>query len=365
MKPSSLISPIAVFAAALMITASLSSYRFGAPLLTGSRKQTSVAVHAGSKRDSAESIRTLLRAGDIAGARRLMEELAGRDPVEFFALLAKLPLIKEFDAAVTTAAGKLTWDDPEAIKTLELTACPHWRHLAWDSYTAAQIGKVSDEEILRVADKANCFTTLQEVSTLLDRAAKERPLEFARNLKGMETSLIRSQFLVEVALKNPEFTDEIFALVYAEPTDASTRFEMMQYGMRGKPSPENLIAMLNKSAPNGVFSHTLAPIALSSACQNSSPEMREHYYAAIEQLPPLARNRMIEAIRYGSSEWKQSPEEFCRALAISSSRSSQMDILRDWIQGAKHLEGDAWIEGLPGEDLKAEARRLMAEKAQE
>jgi hypothetical protein len=363
MKASAILAPAIIFVAAAGITASLSSVQSVARDSSEVESEEKGRAAGKDPRDMAVGIRALLRAGDIEGARGLMEELAAGDPYEFFEVLAKLPLIKEFDGAVTIAAARLPWGEREAIRTLNGTGCPHWRHLAWDAYCAAQDGKVPDEEIIAMDDKADCFASIHPLVTLMKQAARKRPQEFAKTLKGVQLSLIRGAFLETVANERPELTGEIFALVNEEPTDASNRFEMMQTAALGEPTAENLMATLN--ALNGIFSPNLSTTALSCACQKASPEQRDQIYDAIAALPPLARNRMIEAIRYASNDWNQSPEEFCRALAISTSRSSQMDILRDWIKGAKNLEGDVWIENLPGDDLKAEARKLIAKKKQQ
>lgn len=311
-----------------------------------------------------EEVKSFLRAGDLAGAKASLRRLAERDPVAFFELLERLPGIPGIEDTIRDAAARLPWNDPEITSLLNRIGTDSWRDLAWDSYTAPQIGLRPDEEVFEVGMKARNRVHLTGVRKLMEDAAAKRPDEFLAYLNRLGGTSIREEFFEMLIKHHPQRVGELFATIPdGSPGANYDRAYVLQVRARCLPTAENLLATLADTGSRGTFSGELAALFSYQTYRSATPGEKEKVLAAIAEQPPLARNRMLAGLFFDE---KPLPlDEFNRVTALYTSGSLQQEVLEQWIESQPDLSPDQrdWIARLPTERMRSKANELLDARA--
>ncbi len=343
--------PLGVFGGSLALTLALVHAGSGdlqAPPGDASHREASAFAEA----------RAFLRAGDPAGAREVLRELAGRDPLAFFELLEELPGLPGVEDLIRSVAARLSWQDPAVIALLNRIGPHEWRDLAWGAYTAARVGSRPDEEVLQTGSLARPHASLSALRPLMEEAAEKRPEAFLDLLNAQGGTSLREEFFAMLMRHHPERAAELYARIPDGSTGCNyDRACILQVRARGLPTARNLLALLDELGPRGAFSANLAPSLASLAYAHADPDERERILSAIASQPPLARNRMLSGILSQRPE-PPSTEEFCRLAGLLTSGTLQREALEMWLGRLPHPPEEGWIERLPTEKLRARARVL-------
>lgn len=311
-----------------------------------------------------EEVKSFLRAGDLAGAKAILRRLAERDPAAFFELLERLPGIPGIEDTIRDAAARLPWNDPEITSLLNRIGTNSWRDLAWDSYTAPQIGLRPDEEVFELGMKARSSVHLSGVRKLMEDAAKRRPDEFLAYLNRLGGTSIREEFFEMLIKHHPQRVGELFATIpNGSPGANYDRAYVLQVRARCLPTAENLMDTLGDTGSRGSYSGDLAAPFVYQTYRSATPEEKEKVLAAIAEQPPLARNRMLAGLFFDGKPL--SLDEFSRVTSLYTSGSLQQEVLERWIEGQPDLSPDQrdWIARLPTERMRSRANELLDARA--
>lgn len=358
--------PAVVFVASLLVTmAARKTVVSAKPVATNSPATAMPAKSRHREEDTFAKVRAFLRAGDLAGARTCLSELGERDPEAFFELLEKLPGIPGIEDLIEETAVRLEWDKPRVTALLNRIGPPQWRYQAWEAYTFARVGKLTDEEIFLLGSKADTRLSQGGVRRLMEDAAEKRTDSFLALLNKWGGTSVREEFFEMLMKHHPERADELFDTIPDRNWGSNyDRGYVLQVRSRCLPTAENLMATLDDLGKNGRTSGTFAPLFAHQTYSHATPGEKEKVLEAIAAQPPFARSRMIDGpLFYGDKP--VSPEEFGRMVGIYASTELQNDALKRWIDDQPDLDplSRSWIEQLPNGKLRQRANELLDEKA--
>ena len=291
--------PAAVFIAALLATAAARKAVVSAKPVASGTETVTLPGKARHREESAfAKVRAFLRAGDLEGARACLGELGERDPEAFFELLEKLPGIPGIEDLIQETAARLEWNKPEVIALLNRIGPHQWRDEAWEAYTSARIGKLSDEEIFRVGSRANSHLHLAGVRRLMEDAAEKRTDSFLALLNKFGGTSVCEEFFEMLMKHHPERADELFDTIPDRNWGCNyDRAYVLQVRSRCLPTAENLMATLDDLGENGRTSATFAPLFTHQAYSHATPEERskilETISAAVRAKPDDQRTPVV------------------------------------------------------------------------
>ena len=358
--------PAVVFVACLLVTiAARKTVASAKPVATNSPATAMPTKSRHRAEDAFTKVRAFLRAGDLAGARACLSELGERDPEAFFELLEKLPGIPGIEDLIKETAARLEWDKPRITALLNRIGPQQWRNEAWEAYTFARVGKLSDEEIFEVGSRADTIFSQGGVRRLMEDAAEKRTDSFLALLNKWGGTSVREEFFEMLMKHHPERADELFDTIPDRNWGCNyDRAYVLQVRSRCLPTAENLMATLADLGKTGSTSGTFAPLFAYQAYSHATPEEKAKILETIAAQPAMARNRMIDGpLFYGDEPLPV--DEFARMVGIYSSTGLQHDALERWIEGQPDLNSTdrSWVEKLPNDKLRQQANELLDKKA--
>jgi hypothetical protein len=357
--------PAVVFVVSLLATVATRKATVSAkPVAANSPPSTLPAKSPHREEDAFAKVRAFLRAGNLAGARACLSELGERDPEAFFELLEKLPGIPGIEDLIKETAARLEWDKPRITALLNRIGPQQWRNEAWEAYTFARVGKLSDEEIFEVGSRADTIFSLGGVRRLMEDAAEKRTDSFLALLNNLGGTSVREEFFEMLMKHQPERADELFDTIPDRNWGCNyDRGYVLQVRSRCLPTAENLLATLADLGESGSASGTFAPLFTYQTYSHATPEEKAKVLEVIAGQPPLTRNRMIAGpLFYGDGP--VSSEEFSRLVDLYTSAGLQREALEQWLESQPNLDPTkrSWVEQLPSEKLRQRANELMDKK---
>lgn len=361
MKAPRFFIPATVFLASLGGT--IGVLKFSAPAATQDEKPRAATAKSEHREENAFSeIRARLREGDFESAQALLRKLGERDAVAFFELLAKLPGMPGMDEIVRDTAARLPWNMQEITDLLNRIGPPEWRDLAWGAYTGARIREVPDEEIFKVAIKAQTHVSYSSFRALMTDAAEKRPDSFLEILNRTGGTSIREEFFDILMKYHPERAAGLFDTIPSgSPGSNYDRRYILQARARGWPTTENLALTLKDLGNRGAYSWDHATTLVGHVYENATAGEREKVLEFIAEQPALARNRMLSGALH-RGEKPLDPAEFAKVVSIYTTPLLQEEALQRWME-SQELDPDdeTWIAVLPNERLRERAKQLIKE----
>jgi hypothetical protein len=358
MKARYLLIPLCVFGASLAATIGI--LKFSSPVMKEESKPSPPAKARHREENAFSGIRALLRAGNQDGAREVMSALAERDPAAFLELLEKLPGMPGVEAIIRDSAARLPWNAPESWSLLNRIGPPDWRDLAWEAYASARVGQVPDEEILDASGKARVHVFMSGLQALMEDAVEKRPDEFLDLLNRKGGTSLREEFFNLLMKNHPDRAAELFSKIPSGSYGSNyDRRYVLQARARGLPTAENLELTIKDLGERGIYSTDYATNLVTGVCMNATPEEQDKVLAWISKQEPLARNRLLSGVIFPGDKIV-SPQEFAKAVAVTSSPRLQEDFLTSWMESQEMNPDDRqWINDLPTERLRKRAEELL------
>ncbi|MFC7337529.1 hypothetical protein ACFQY0_10105 [Haloferula chungangensis] len=343
MKPASqLLLPLAAFAIGFAVYGKLA---------TSSRQALSVPIEARELPDP--KLRSLilsdLRNGNPATARERLSKLAGENPLEFFRFIHQHPWLDGLESAVEEASAKLTWNDEDSFKALNLIQNHQLKVRAWQAYIRAAVGTIDDRAIVDVALHAKPFGR-QLLYPLFKEAVVDRPKEILKILS--ENAIERDSFFDLLVEVHPGTFDELLASLHpGNHTHTSDLFSAADARAREARDFGDLSASLSAHGERGWYATETASWLTAIALRESPPEGRASIYDGLATQPDLVRNRTLMD---AGSQANIPPNELATVLGLVTSNEIREQILVTWINNQAQLPShdSTWISELPSHELQ-------------